>query len=199
MQENHIVVSAPPQISLDSNIVFADDDISNNQLTVTRERCLNPSLVDSFLSLLRHGTDDLIKQRMSTYGRAGGNGSYPEEKCDQFLAKELYPNWLARDQVLGFCEDEMKQMRSQLSQEYGEQTSLRQRPRVDSRVDPYAARNQSEELEAHFAKVQRLQIWLGNHRQVESILRSNSDRVLRSICDQNANYIKQFWKFQQEH
>lgn len=199
MQENHIVVSAPPQISLDSNIVFADDDISNNQLTVTRERCLNPSLVDSFLSLLRHGTDDLIKQRMSTYGRAGGNGSFSEEKCDQFLAKELYPNWFARDQVLGFCEDEMKQMSSQLSQEYGDQSSLGQVPRVDSRVDPYAARNQSEERESHFAKVRRLQIWLGNHRQVESILRSNSDRVLKSICDQNANYIKQFWKFQQEH
>lgn len=199
MPENQLVVQAPPQISLDSNIVFDDDQVSQAQLTVTRERCLNPSLVDTFLSLLRHGTDDLIRQKMSTYDRAGKDRTFPGNMCNQFLSKELYPNWMARDQVLNFCEGEMRLMRSQLLQEFGDESSFKQNPQVDSRIDPYSERNQSEDREIHFGKVKRLQTWLRNHREVETILRSNSDRVLRSICDENANYLQQFWKFQEEH
>lgn len=196
MARNEITVTAPPQVSLDADTIFTEREGSNNQLTVTRERCINPSLVDSFLSLLRHGTDDMIKQRMSTYDRANTDRRFSVGKCGQFLDKELYPSWLARDQVLTFCENEMNQMKSQLSQGSGDESSTTKSPQVDSRIDPYAARDQLEEREVHFGKLARLQTWLDNHKQVESILRSNSDRVLKNICDENANYLNQFWKFE---
>ncbi|GAV55256.1 hypothetical protein ZYGR_0AS05800 [Zygosaccharomyces rouxii] len=199
MPNNEIIVTAPSQVSLDADTVFSQGDRTNNQLTVTRERCINPSLVDSFLSLLRHGTDDMIKQRMSTYERANGAPRFSTAKCDQFLGKELYPNWLVRDQVLGFCENEMNQLKSQLLQDYGDESSTTKAPQLDSRIDPYAARDLLEERDMHFGKLARLQTWLDNHKQVESILRSNSDRVLKNICDENANYLQQFWNFGQEH
>lgn len=198
MPNNEITVTAPSQLSLDADTVFSRGDRTNNRLTVTRERCINPSLVDSFLSLLRHGTDDVIKQRMSTYERANGAPRFSAGKCDQFLSNELYPNWLVRDEVLGFCENEMNQLKSQLLQEYGGGSPTNKVPQLDSRIDPYAARDLLEEREMHFGKVARLQTWLDNHKQVESILRSNSDRVLKNICDENANYLQQFWKFGQE-
>lgn len=199
MPNNEITVTAPLQVSLDAGTAFSQGDRTNDRLTVTRERCVNPSLVDSFLSLLRHGTDDMIKQRMSTYERSNGAPRYSAAKCDKFLDKELYPNWLVRDQVLGFCEKEMNQLKQELSQEYGDESSTTKTPQLDSRIDPYAARDLLDERDMHFGKLARLQTWLDNHKEVESILRSNSDRVLKNICDENANYLTEFWKFAQGH
>ncbi|CAR28848.1 hypothetical protein ZYGR_0U02060 [Zygosaccharomyces rouxii] len=199
MPNNEITVTAPSKLSLDANTVFNEGEGPNNRLTVTRERCINPSLIDSFLSSLRHGTDDMIKQRMSTYDRTNGARRFSAGRCDQFLAKELYPNWSTRDQVLGFCENEMNQMKSELLREYGDESSMTKKSQLDSRIDPYASKDQLQERDTHFGKLTRLQTWLDNHKKVESIVRSNSDRVLKNICDENANYLEQFWKFGQEH
>lgn len=198
MEDNQIVITAP-EVLLDSNLKFATDEPIIKQLTVTRERCINPTLVDSFLRLLRNGSDDIIRQKLSTYSRQETDAHIRSSKCDTFLNDELYPNWRARSQIISFCDTQSKQMKVELDKNYMQNSSSDVKPDIDPRLDPYAARNRVEEQEASYREWRRLGTWIENNKQIESILRITSNRILKQNCDQNANYLEKFWRFQQSH
>lgn len=198
MEANQIVITAP-EVLLDSNLKFATDEPIIKQLTVTRERCINPTLVDSFLRLLRNGSDDIIRQKLSTYSRQETDTHLLGSKCDKFINDELYPSWLARSQIISFCDAQSNQMKSELDEKYTRNSTSNVKPEIDLRLDPYAAKNRLEEQEASYREWKRLGTWIENNKQIESILRVTSNRILKQNCDQNANYLEKFWKFQETH
>lgn len=198
MSDDIIEITAPEAL-LDSNLKFPKEVPLVKHLTVTRERCVNPTLVDSFLRLLRYGSDDSMRQRLSAYHNYEKEGRYNEKKCDKFLTEELYPNWHSRDRVIGFCNGQLGQMKTELDQRYGQDPATFVRAEVDLRLDPYAARDRAQEQEDHYKQWKRLNKWVENQKRIESILRTNSNRVLRQNCDQNADYLEDFWNFQHNH
>lgn len=197
MSDESIEVTAPEAL-LDSNLKFPKEVPLVEHLTVTRERCVDPTLVDSFLRLLRYGSDDNIRQRLSAYHNYEESGSYNQKKCDKFLAGELYPSWHSRDRIISFCDEQLGRMKTELDQKYGSSSDTLPKAEVDLRLDPYAARDRAQEQEERYKEVKRLTNWIENQQRIESILRNNSNRVLGQICDQNADYLQNFWKFLQD-
>ncbi|CCC70373.1 hypothetical protein NCAS_0E03030 [Naumovozyma castellii] len=181
-----------PQIILDSNLRFADsaqdkdDKESLSQLTINRQRCVNPTLVDSFLRLLRHGSDDVLKQRLNMYSR-----DEEMNKCE-VVKEELYENWNIRLDIINFCEEQSRQIKETLDLKYGSNASLSEH-KIDPRIDPYAARDQLDSQEAKYAEWKKVKQWVQNNSEIESILQGTSDKILRQKCNQNTDYLKQFY------
>lgn len=198
MADETIEITAPEAL-LDSNLKFPKEVPLVKHLTVTRERCVNPTLVDSFLRLLRYGSDDNIRQRLSAYRSYEQEGPYNERRCDKFLNSELYPNWHSRSRIIDYCTGQLGLMKTELDQKYGQDPATFVKAEVNTRLDPYAARDRAQEQESRYTEYKRLSTWIENQERIESILRTNSSRVLRQNCDQNADYLKNFWEFQQKH
>ncbi|SCW00121.1 LAFE_0B09912g1_1 [Lachancea fermentati] len=189
---NELTINTPTKV-LESNLkVKGGDDVHMEKLTITRERCINPSLVDSFLRLLRHNTDDVIRQKLNNVG--GTNEKIKSERCNEYVHKELYSCWAVRDKVISFCDNEAASMKKELDANYGGTTETITAA-SDLRLDPYAAREKQEEKEFHYNDLRNLQRWVQNQREVEGILQNTSNRILQSSCDANTNYIAQFEDF----
>ena len=73
MVDNRRTFTAPQSL-LETNLTFPNDEPSLTRITVTRERCVDPSLIDSFLRFLRHGSDDIIRQKLNNYRKGSING-----------------------------------------------------------------------------------------------------------------------------
>lgn len=194
MSDDSIEVTAPEAL-LDANLKFPEESSLIRHLTVTRERCVDPTLVDSFLRMLRYGSDDSLKQRLSAYYKLEDSSPFKDKKCSKFLSDELYPNWQARDKIINYCRGQLEQMRTELEQKYVQEPSASLKAEVDLRIDPYAAKDRVQEQQNRYKELKRLETWIENQTKVESILLSNSNRALQQNCNQNVNYIKDFWKF----
>lgn len=195
MPTDSIEVTAPEAL-LDANLKFPEETPLIRHLTVTRERCVDPTLTDSFLRLLRYGSDDSIKQRLGAYYKHEENSTYNGKKCDRFLSNELYPNWQARNRIITFCEDQLKDMKVEVDEKYEQNPTNPLKAEVDLRIDPYAVKDRLQEQENRYKELKRLDAWIENQKRIESILLGNSNRTLQQNCDQNVNYIKDFWNFQ---
>ncbi|CAI4055912.1 hypothetical protein SUVZ_02G0110 [Saccharomyces uvarum] len=181
-----------PENLLESNLTFPDDEPTLTTITVTRERCVDPSLLDSFLRILRHGSDDIIRQKLNNYRKPSSNS---ENKCERFLKQELYPNWQIRSGIISFCDQEATQMKVETDQKFSNTGSSAIGPLTDARIDPYAARERLEDQEARYRNWTKVKDWVANNRQIEQILTSTTDRILRQNCEQNKDYLKQFAQF----
>lgn len=182
-----------PEALLDPNLEFANSERTIAEITLTRDRCINPSLVDSFLRLLRHGSDDIIRQRIYDYTKKSKSRGPLNEKCHQFVKNELYPNWEARTKIIDFCDQQAKQMKDMLDEEYGSETGNDLKPLVDARLDPYAARDRVKLLQSKYMQWRSVNQWVENNRTIESILQSTSERILKDKCDQNIEYLHDFF------
>ncbi|QHS71468.1 Mix23p [Saccharomyces paradoxus] len=181
-----------PQSLLESNLTFPNDEPSLTTVTVTRERCIDPSLIDSFLRFLRHGSDDIIRQKLNNYRKGSENG---KEKCKEFLKQELYPNWQIRSNIISFCEKEAAKMKNETDQQCNNNEKSAVAPIIDARIDPYAARERVEEQEARYKDWTKVVDWVANNRKIEQILTSTTEGILRQNCEQNDDYLKQFAQF----
>lgn len=187
-----------PDVLLDPNLEFSTEEPPIRELVLTRKRCIDSSIVDSFLKLLRNGSDDILRQKLSSYSQAQDNGranSSKKTSCEQYLKKELYPNWQTRDQIISFCEGQSEQLKHEL--DAGTSKSIRSNviPEIDPRLDPYSARRIIYDREAAYKDWKRLNSWIENNKKVESILRNSSAKTLKQNCDQNADYMAQFFSF----
>ncbi|QLL31552.1 hypothetical protein HG536_0B04160 [Torulaspora globosa] len=194
MSSDSIEVTAPEAL-LDANLSFPEETPLIRHLTMTRERCVDPTLADSFLRLLRYGSDDSIKQRLSAYQRHEENSPFKNKRCGSFLRNELYPNWQARNRIITFCRNQLEDMKAELDEKYGQHSATPLKAEVDLRIDPYAAKDRQHEQENRYKELKRLNTWIENQIKIESILLANSNRTLQQNCDQNVNYINEFWKF----
>ena len=189
-----------PQRLLEASLNFPNRDASVTKLTVTRQRCLNPSMIDSFLRLMRHGSDDIVRQRINQYTRREATEvPSKRERCSEFVQNELYPNWAERMKVLTFCNEQANQLKAELDLKYGgednDNASRDEAARAAAvRLDPYAERDRREEQEAHYAEWRRLKQWVDNNLEVESILRGTTDKVLKQNCDNNEEYLEAFFE-----
>ncbi|QLQ79065.1 hypothetical protein HG537_0B04130 [Torulaspora globosa] len=192
-----IEVTAPEAL-LDANLSFPEETPLIRHLTMTRERCVDPTLADSFLRLLRYGSDDSIKQRLGAYQKHEENSPFKNKRCDSFLKNELYPNWQARNRIITFCEGQLEDMKVELDEKYSRDSATSLKAEVDLRIDPYAVKDRLQEQENRYKELKRLKTWIENQTRIESILVGNSNRTLQQNCDQNVNYIKEFWKFSEQ-
>lgn len=195
MRDEERIIVATPDVLLESNLDFKTDEPLIKELVVTKDRCINPSLVDSFLRLLRNGSDDIIRQKLSSYPMNQPDHVTrisKEKSCNEYLVNELYPNWKTRTQIISFCDRQSKKLKKDLDQNEGDTTVAA--PEIDPRLDPYGAKKILYDREAHYKEWKRLNTWVENNKEIESILRVTSAEILRQNCDQNAEYVDQFFK-----
>lgn len=191
MVDNRRTFTAPQSL-LETNLTFPNDEPSLTTITVTRERCVDPSLIDSFLRFLRHGSDDIIRQKLNNYRKGSING---KNKCKEFLKQELYPNWQIRNNIISFCEKEAAEMKNETDQQCGNNKKTTAEPLIDARIDPYAARERAEKQEAQYKDWTKVTEWVANNRKIEQILTSTTEGILRQNCEQNNDYLKEFTQF----
>ncbi|EDO16595.1 hypothetical protein Kpol_520p16 [Vanderwaltozyma polyspora DSM 70294] len=194
---------------VDSNLDRDSNDIRVERITVNRSRCINPTLVNSFLSMLRHKSDDIIKQRLYAYATfyedsgIGSNSqkinsnSIREVSCNKFLEKELYPNWKIRNNIIKFCDNEAKKMKEEIDLKNGSGSSagINTKKVVEATIDPYAARDFQEEEKSKYKELNNLIKWVENNNYIESILQNNTNSILQQNCNEDINYIEKFWTF----
>lgn len=198
MEQDQITVRAP-QVFLDSNLNFPNRDKTVTEVTVTRSRCIDPTLIDSFLRTMRHGSDDIIKQKINNATKEGSMLRSRSEKCDDFVKNELYPNWRERGRVISFCQNQALFMKHELDEQYASVGIESERPKIDPRIDPYAERDRITEKESRYSQWRSLNRWVDNNIEIESILRTTSDKILKQNCNQNEEYMKGLLKFLKEN
>lgn len=191
---NSLVVKIPQPI-LDSNLRFSDEVIETKEVTVTRQRCINPTVVDSFLRILRHSSDDIIKQRLNDYSRRNKRNSPIKQSCEKFLNDELYPNWRVRNQVIDFCRNESLHMKEELDFVNSQNPGGKNSKEFNLRMDPYAEQDQLEKKQVIYSDWNRLEKWIKNNDEIENILQGTSNRILREICNDNEDYLQKFILF----
>lgn len=178
---------------LDGNLNFPDYQQRTNNLTLNRQRCLDPTLIDSFLRNLRHGSDDVIKQKLNNYYKQTEHRDKSKiQKCNTFISNELYPNWKVRDQIIDFCAGQAEKLKAEIDAKGDDQNT--QVKTVDTRLDPYSQRDLQFQQKQKYKQLNDLNTWVSNNRGIESILRGTSDHILKQNCDQNEDYIKKFWQ-----
>ncbi|SMN21315.1 similar to Saccharomyces cerevisiae YBL107C MIX23 Putative protein of unknown function [Maudiozyma saulgeensis] len=192
MSEQSITVRAP-KVFLESNLNFPNVDTSVTEVTVTRARCIDPSLLDSFLRTMRHGSDDIIKQKINNVTEKGSTLRSKSEKCGDFVRNELYPNWKERSKVIFYCQYQATLMKEELDVKSNEMVS--DGPQVATRIDPYAERDWKKEQESRFKQWRNVCGWVQNNLQIESILRTTSEEILNQRCDANRKYLEDFEEF----
>lgn len=189
-----LVVSAPRgslDNAEDTNLHFSTRDKLVSELTINRKRCIDSTLVDSFLGFLRHSSDDIIKQRLNNYIKKGSTNIEKLQSCNSFVLRELYPNWKVRNTVINFCERQSKQLKIELDNMKAEETN----EDINLRLDPYSGREAQEKQELRYNEWKRLDIWVQNNQMVEKILQNTSDSILKQKCDANEEYLQKFWQF----
>ncbi|XP_004182267.2 Mix23p TBLA_0I00890, partial [Henningerozyma blattae CBS 6284] len=193
MSDKSITVKVP-QIILDSNLEFGDNDIEIKELTVTRTKCINPTLVDSFLRLLRHSSDDIIRQRINDYSKRSKLNISKQDKCNKFVQEELYPNWKARTDIINYCHQQSIQIKNELDSlsSTKDDNSVEE---VNLRIDPYGERDCLEEKRSLYNDWDKLQFWVKNNQEIETILQRTSSRILQQTCDENKEYVKNFLEY----
>ena len=172
------------------NLNFATGDKTVSQITLTRQQCIEPSLLDSFLRTLRHQSDDIIKSKINNYTRCGSTNDEKLELCNNFVKEELYPNWEVRYKAIRFCEQQAEKMKIELVNKYPERPDKKE---YNLRLDPYAEKAAKEEYESHFKDLDNVTQWIENNKMVESILQNTSNSILNQRCDANTEYLKIFW------
>ncbi|CDO94377.1 unnamed protein product [Kluyveromyces dobzhanskii CBS 2104] len=161
----------------------------NRNLTLTRERCINPVLIDNFFRFLRHGSDDVLKQKLYNNRSRGDKGV----DCNAFLNQMLYPNWKIRSDVISFCESELDSMKTELNDKFGNENDLK--PLVTERIDPYAIKDIFSEREDRFKDRTTLENWINNQKDIERIIQIRTSSILSEQCGNDRNYIDEFNKF----
>lgn len=194
MVDDSIILTAPMVDSKnirEYNLNFATGDKTTLQIKLTRQRCIGPTLIDSFLRTLRHRSDDVIKSKINNYTKSGSTNSEKIKLCNNFVDRELYPNWEVRHKAIDFCEQQAIHMESELKEKYPKGLEEKH---YNLRVDPYAERAAKEEYESHFKDLNTLTQWVENNKMVESILQSTSDSILKQRCNANTEYLSLFWE-----
>ncbi|KAL3230192.1 hypothetical protein RNJ44_01555 [Nakaseomyces bracarensis] len=191
MSGDEITVSLSEHL-LDGNLNFPDYQQRTRNITLNRQRCLDPTLIDSFLRTLRHGSDDIIRQKLNNYNKQTEHQDKSKiQKCNSFLQNELYPNWRVRDQIIDFCASQAEKLKVEIDSKGEDVVSTKV---VDTRLDPYSQRDVLFQQEQRYRQLNDLNTWVSNNKGIESILRGTSDHILKNNCDQNEDYIKKFWE-----
>ncbi|SCU83587.1 LAFA_0D04500g1_1 [Lachancea sp. 'fantastica'] len=167
------------------------DNVTVQTLTLNRERCLNRELVDSFFRVLRHNSDDVIRQKLNNTKEK--NEKAVKLRCKEFVAQDLYPSWDLRLRAIDFCGREASSLKRELDERYASDAS--QRPILEARMDPYAAAESVASKEAHFQQWRELTRWIDNQRRIEQILQRTGSGVLARACDPDTSYIDDFENF----
>ncbi|KAK9468775.1 caffeine-induced death protein 2-domain-containing protein [Lipomyces arxii] len=153
---------------------------------LTPELCYTPQSLRRFLLLSRSLTDDTISEDINSiptvsdtykFLGSGSNWSKPDRTkvgsrrrlCTDFVDKNVFPSWRAREEVLEFCtEVAIKNKHEAVSVS---------KPRVDPRLDPYEARNIPE-----YSKEDQILDWISKERSIEDIVRNRSWNVICENC-----------------
>lgn len=197
MSEKELTARAP-RLFLESNLNFPNSDRTVTEVTVTRARCIDPTLLDSFLRTMRHGSDDIIKQRINNATEKGSTLTAKNEKCGDYVRSELYPNWIERSKVIDFCKKEANEMKQELDEKYKNGAVNSDEPQLNTRLDPYAERDWKFEQEAKYRQWKGICSWVQNNLQIESILRTTSESILNAKCDANQKYLDDFTEYSKQ-
>ncbi|CDK25230.1 unnamed protein product [Kuraishia capsulata CBS 1993] len=163
--------------------------------SASKETCLSPKGVRSFLNLSRLATDDVIRQRLNgllqnTHNLSGhGKEANKNALCKSFINDLLLPSWKARLQAIEYCSSVEREMRLEIEASHREVSNKKL---VEPKLDPYAARDALEEVNQQFEGVDRFRGWLENESQVETIVRNRTIGIMQDSCGVRADDFGQF-------
>lgn len=146
---------------------------------LTPDLCLSSqSSIRDFLSMSRHATDDVLKQRLNS--RFNDERHKSNEEVCKLVMEEYSAVWNQRQDVIKYCALQSKQYRSELQQ------SNREKPmnisNEELRNNPYALKDLHDEQDRKFAKLERLEHWISNEGSVEAIVQQRSLQVFKRAC-----------------
>ncbi|CAR22023.1 Mix23p [Lachancea thermotolerans CBS 6340] len=190
---DHLTLKTPAGIIETDLKTGKNDNVTIEALTMTREKCMSRELVDSFFRLLRHNSDDVIKQKLNNIDNLSSKAK--EARCGDFVQRELFPSWDLRHEAINFCEREAQLMKKEIDGRFGSSHTV-ERPVLDARMDPYAAADSLSQKESYYHDWRELTRWIQNQREIEEILQKNGASVLNRACDPDVAYIDAFKKFQ---
>ncbi|KAK6202573.1 caffeine-induced death protein 2 [Scheffersomyces amazonensis] len=143
---------------------------------LTADNCNSSTRIRAFLRLSRIATDDTIRQHL--------NSIKTNKECDEYFHAKIVPQWKARSEVITFCDNYITDLRNQTVSE------IQQRGHPDEikesdfnlRLDPYALKSYKQKIEDQFAQCDRIEAWVRNEQSVETIIREQTDQVLKNKC-----------------
>ncbi|AGO11435.1 AaceriACR189Cp [[Ashbya] aceris (nom. inval.)] len=160
--------------------------VATRRITVNRDSCINPSLIESFLRELRRTTDSVVDQRTNDLQNAPAQEL--GTRCVDYVGSTLLPAWRIRGQVIDFCATEASQIRASLQHGGAE---ARAPAAVDPTLNPYVTVEEQERHRAHMGDVMKMENWVANQRAIERILQRTTLSRVNSVCGQLDDFASQ--------
>ncbi|AAS51415.1 ACR189Cp [Eremothecium gossypii ATCC 10895] len=159
---------------------------ANRRITINRDGCVNPSLIESFLRELRRTTDNVVNQRTNDLQNAPAQEL--GARCVDYVGSTLLPAWHIRGQVIDFCATQASQIRASL-QLGGDESHVP--AAVDPTVNPYVTVEEQERHRARLGDVMKMENWVANQREIERILQRTTLARVNSVCGQLDEFASQ--------
>ncbi|KXT02724.1 hypothetical protein AC578_5414 [Pseudocercospora eumusae] len=167
------------------------------QPRLTPQFCFNQTALRDFLRLSRTAIDDTINQHLNALATPGstpfdpattaerqprpiGRRQLPQQACQTFKDKILFPSWQTRSDVLNYCAGVATSPEPDDPDHLlCESEDARARERlVDERLDPYSARYLPRDTRA-----ESLAGLIRNERMVENIIRATTWSLIGERCE----------------
>ncbi|CCH45347.1 hypothetical protein BN7_4929 [Wickerhamomyces ciferrii] len=144
---------------------------------LSRDVCLNPKGLRSFLQLSRANTDDVVKQRLNSLLNSGKRPK--EELCEEFTHGIMYKSWKDRLSAIEYCNGQSVELEREIE---SHQEAELQGKDIDPRIDPYAAADFQELKNSKYNQLRQLQNWVKNEKLIEDIVQNRSTGILNDVC-----------------
>lgn len=135
---------------------------------LTPENCESSSRIRAFLRLSRIATDDTIRQHLNEIN---------PKQCDDYFNRRILPQWVARAEAIQYCSDFAWDLRSKT-----ESQQMEVHGNYDLRIDPYALKDENDQLEKQFSRCVTIENWVANELGVETIIKEQTASVLNDKC-----------------
>ncbi|ODV98465.1 hypothetical protein PACTADRAFT_48223 [Pachysolen tannophilus NRRL Y-2460] len=163
-----------------------------NPPALSREACLSPKGIRSFLQLSRLSTDDIIKAHLNNILDHRDRSLHKSngEVCNDFLYRYLFNNWNSRLRSIEYCEVESKNLKSEIDKE----TAINEQKEAvtDPRINPYAEIDRKDETELKYLKYNQLNNWVNNEKEIEAIVQGRSIEIIKDTCKINSDLQQDF-------
>ncbi|KAL6940289.1 hypothetical protein ACO0QE_004187 [Hanseniaspora vineae] len=188
-ERNTLVIQNPHYLSGDN----IPESMRFRNLELTREHCVDMSLLTSYFRFLRHYSDDTLQSRLNDSEKPDISSKL--RRCENYTAK-LFENWEIRRNIITFCSKEAETLKKELDLTFEQDNA---KAVTAAKIDSYALRDLQNEKNRYYANYNKITQWVRQQEGVESILQDRANDVLRNNCDENRNYLTDFKLFYKDH
>lgn len=151
-------------------------DVLPEEPLLDERACIDSQRLRNFLSLSRLAVDDSLSRRL--------NSASSHADCDSYFYNTVIPLWQLRLRILTFCAqyaESLKMGTIPPSKVDSSDSTLRSSEDEGPPLDPYA-QQKSHMPPPRLACADTVAQWVMTERSVESILRTQDERILNDKC-----------------